>query len=174
MLSGLWWLVLNNCEVLSNLRLSARDVVGTTAMNYWHAGSTLMMHNISVTMAHLWAWILWSCRRQESAVACSIILGCALPIRSAHSTWIGYVGARVWFPILLAVDGAIGLGALFEELAPACCIIIAFIMWLRGMIKAGLTVIQALECQSCPSWARPPTLVLRRSFHACGTDAVNN
>ena len=150
---------MNGCKFLSNLGLSVLDVVGPTA---------------DVVATHTMTWILWASRQQETAVVCAIILGSTLPVRDVHSAWMSNIGARVWFPILLVVDSNLGLGTWFDNAAPSCCIVVAFIMWLRGMIKASLTVLDSLECQPCPSWAHPPTLVLRSSFSACGTDAIDD
>ena len=84
-------------------------------------------------------------------VVCAITTGCTAPIVIPSATWSSIGAAGLWFPVLLLLSESLSIQAHFTDGVLAFGVIVAFLMWIRGMIAAGGAVISMMEQQPCPS-----------------------
>ena len=129
MLSFLWRVVTVDCAERSWNSLSrAVQVISTFSDQHY-------------------TWIPWILARPEMTVACAIAVGCTAPVAVPSATWSFIGAAGLWFPVLLFLSESLSIQAHFTDGVLAFGVIVAFLMWIRGMIAAGDAVLSLIDQQ---------------------------
>ena len=172
-LYALWRLALDGCTPLVTHARFALSTFTSSMFALWPDSMTRMAHATVPLIDDVAAWIPWTLAQHETAVIGALVLGGMIPVGCPRTAGLALGGTFLWFPLLLGLITTTSLNSLFTAGAPSHGVIVAFIMWLRGMISAGPALLSPLAQHSSPSWAFPPTLVLRRSYVSGGTDMVD-